>query len=55
MGGGGGVWFSLRHDFNAIVELCAIRNTTECGVLSRADACKLIIPCNNVIVVYIIL
>ena len=29
---------------NTIVELCAIQNDiTECGVLSRADACKLIV------------
>ena len=35
--------FQNRSTVNTIVELCAIRDdVTECGVLSRADACKLI-------------
>ena len=35
--------FQNQCTVNTIVELCAIRDdVTECGVLSRADACKLI-------------
>ena len=35
--------FQNQSTVNTIVELCAIRDdVTECGVLSRADACKLI-------------
>ena len=35
--------FQNQSTVNTIVELCVIRDdVTECGVLSRADACKLI-------------
>ena len=35
--------FQNQSTVNSIVTVCAIRdNMTECGVLSRADACKLI-------------
>ena len=35
--------FQNRSTVNTIVELCAIRDdVTECSVLSRTDACKLI-------------
>ena len=35
--------FQNQSTVNTIVELCAIRDdVTECGVLSRANACKLI-------------
>ena len=36
--------FQNQSTVNTIVESCAIRDDmTECGVLSRADACKLLI------------